>query len=514
MIRHKRRPRPMDTADQKSGQTGRRNPIRSFLSRSIPARWKRRDIMKMTIPVLMEQAFLMSLGVVNTIMASRIGEEAVSAIGMVDSIHFIFIAFFSALAVGGTVVVAQLTGQGKTREANNAIQQALFSGLLLSVAVTALMWFIKQPLITTIYSTAEPAVLENAFLYFNITVWTYPLICLSTIAFGVLRGAGDTKTPMKINVAINVVNLVLSYTLIYGIGPVFGMDEASSNASPLAFLLAGMEVRGAAIAISIARGLGAVGALFVLVRGTRQVRLGSITRFRLNMSLQRSIFGVGVPASVESMMFNGGKLITQVFIVSLGTVSIASNYVAGSMNSLSLIPGNALAIVATTMVGQAMGRKDTEEAGFLMKYLTLASCAVLVVFGIVVFPIAPLLASLYSQDTEVVRLATELFRMSLVVSPLIWAWSFLLPSGLKGAGDVRFTMISSIIGMWTFRIGTGWLFAIPLGLGVPGIWMGMYADWFVRGILFGLRLKGGRWKTMSVLKGDLEGKPKVASIEV
>ncbi len=484
------------------------------LSTHFPERWIRRDVWKMTLPVLLEQAFLMSLGVVNTIMASRIGEEAVSAIGMVDSIHFIFIAFFSALAVGGTVVVAQLTGQGKTRDANNAIQQALFSGFVLSVAVTIIMWFVRQPLLRTIYATAEPAVLENAFLYFNITVWTYPLICLSTIAFGVLRGAGDTKSPMKINVAINGINLVLSYTMIYGVRPLFGMSLAAAEASPFAFLLVGMGVKGAAIAISIARGLGAVGALFVLIRGTRQIRLGSLRKFRLNLNLQRSIFGVGIPASVESMMFNGGKLITQVFIVSLGTVSIASNYIAGSMNSLMLIPGNALAIVATTMVGQAMGKGDTKEAGFLMKYLTWASSAVLLVLGAMVFPIAPLISRLYSTDTAVVSMATQLFRMSLVVSPICWAWSFLLPAGLKGAGDVKFTMVSAIIGMWTFRIGTGWLFAIPMGLGVPGIWLGMYADWVVRGILFGLRLRGGKWKSMRVLKGDLGDKPKVATIEV
>ena len=184
------------------------------------------------------------------------------------------------------------------------------------------------------------------------------------------------------------------------------------------------------------------------------------------------------------------------------------------MNSLMLIPGNALAIVATTMVGQAMGRKDTEEAGFLMKYLTWVCCGVLVVMGAIAFPFAPLIAGLYSKEDGVISLATQLFRMSLVVSPLIWSWSFLLPAGLKGSGDVKFTMISSIIGMWTFRIGTGWLFSIPLGLGVPGIWLGMYADWLVRGILFALRLKGGRWKTMRVLKGDLDEKLKVSTIEV
>ncbi len=463
----------------------------------------RKDVINLTLPILLEQTFLMSLGVVNTIMASRIGEEAVSAIGMVDSINFIFIAFFSALAVGGTVVVAQLTGQGKTNHANNAARQALFSGLVLSVFITVVLWFLQHPLLKGIYGTAERNVMDNAFLYFRITVLTYPLICLSTIANGVLRGAGDTRTPMKINIAINVINLVLSYSLIYGIdlGRTTGIH------------FEGMGVKGAAIAISIARGLGAVAVLTVLVRGTKQMRLGNLFHFRFDLALQKSIFGVGIPASIESLMFNGGKLITQVFIVGMGTVTIASNYIAGSMNSLLLIPGNALCIAATTMVGQAMGRKDTDEAESLMKYTLWLAVITQTILGLVTYPITPAIAGLYSQEPEIIRLASMLFRMSLIVSPIAWSWSFLLPSGLKGAGDVKFTMITSVIGMWTFRIVLGYLFAIPLKLGVAGIWLGMYVDWIVRGILFGLRLRGGRWKTMSVLK-DEERQPQIASLEV
>ena len=497
---------------------------------TLPKNWIRKDVIKLAMPILMEQTFLMSLGVVNTIMASRIGQEAVSAIGMVDSIHFIFIAFFSALAVGGTVVVAQLTGLGKTEQANDAAKQALFSGLVISAIVTVILWFSKDLLIRSIYSTAEPAVLKNAFLYFNITVLTYPLICLSTIANGVLRGAGDTRTPMKINIIINVVNLILSYTLIYGLNFGGGAVDAGGAANDASTIIAsgtatiianaslgihipGMGVKGAAIAISIARSLGSLFVLTVLVRGTKQMRLGWFGGFKLNMFLQKSIFGIGIPSSVESLMFNGGKLITQVFIVGMGTISIASNYIAGSMNSLLLIPGNALCIAATTMVGQAMGRRDTGEAASLMKYMLWLAVAAQVVMGLVTYPITPGIAGLYSQEPQIIRLASQLFRMSLIVSPIAWSWSFLLPSGLKGAGDVKFTMITSVIGMWTFRIVLGYLFAIPMKLGVVGIWLGMYVDWVVRGILYGLRLRSGRWKFMCVLK-DEAPKPKIASIEM
>jgi len=491
-------------------------------------KWLRKDVLHMALPIVFEQLFLMSLGVVNTIMASRIGQEAVSGIGMVDSIHMIFIAFFSALAVGGTVVVAQLTGLGHTSRANDAAKQALFSGFVLSVIITVVLWFTKQILIQAIYSTAEPVVLENALLYFNITVLTYPLICLSTIANGVLRGAGDTRTPMKINIMINIINIILSYTLIYGIDfsalPFIGqswnithnnglLTDPLNAMHGLTLVIPGFQVKGAAIAVSIARSLGAVIVLLVLIRGTKQMKLGGLNKFKLNMNLQKSIFGIGIPASVESLMFTSGKLITQVFIVGMGTVTIASNYIAGSMNSLMLIPGNALCIVATTMVGQAMGRQDTKESAALMKYLVWLANFALLIMGLAIYPFAPNLASLYSTEPDIIRLSSLLFRMTLIASPIAWSMSFLLPSGLKGAGDVKFTMITSVIGMWTFRILFGYVFAILMNLGVAGIYLAMFLDWTVRGILYGIRLKRGKWKTIRVLK-DESPKPKTVSLEV
>ena len=132
-------------------------------------------------------------------------------------------------------------------------------------------------------------------------------------------------------------------------------------------------------------------------------------------------------------MFNGGKLITQVFIVGMGTVTIASNYIAGSMNSLLLIPGNALCIAATTMVGQAMGRKDTEEAESLMKYTLWLAVITQTILGLVIYPITPAIAGLYSQEPEIIRLASMLFRMSLIVSPHCLV--MVLPSAVRTKGS-------------------------------------------------------------------------------
>lgn len=451
----------------------------------------RKDVLKLTLPIILEQSFIMLMGVINAIMAGRIGKETVSAIGMVDSINNIFISFFSALAVGGTVVVAHYAGRGHSKDANEAAKQALVSGFVLSLLITLLIWIFRHPLLSLLFGSAEKEVFGNAFTYLNITLLTYPFIAMTSIACGVLRGTGDTRTPMKVTIGMNFINVVLSYILIYGFD--FGSPHFLVH-------IPSLKIRGAAIGIAVARTFGALAILFVLTRGSKIVKLSNLKSFRLNLDIQKSIFGIGIPASVESLMFNGGKLITQVFIVGMGTASIAANYVGGSVFSLINIPGTALCIAATTLVGQSMGRGESEEAGKLMLYLTkLSSLCVLVPCAFSFFLAGPL-ASLYTQSNEVIQLAVQLIRISAFTMPLLWSISFVLPAGLKAAGDAKYTMVTAIFGMWVFRITLGYILGVPLKLGVAGVWFGMYVDWFVRGSLYYLRVIKGKWKDSVVIK--------------
>ncbi len=453
----------------------------------------RNEVLKMTMPVVTEQVFVMLMGVVNTIMAGYIGKEAVSAIGMVDSMNFIFISFFSATAVGATVVVAHYAGQNNMKESNEAVKQALFSGISLASIMTLCIFLFKRPITGLLFGSAEPLVMDYLQTYLSITLITYPFIAITAIISGVLRGVGDMKTPMKVTLIMNIINVVSSYSLIYGI-------RIQNSLFTLAF--PGFGIRGAAYGIATARVIGAIVMMLILIYGSKEIRLSGIKTFRIKMVIQRSIFGVGIPASLESLMFNSGKLITQIFLVGMGTVSIASNYIANSIFSMINVPGSALSIVAITLVGQHMGRGDTKAAKEIMLYLVKFTSVCLLVLCGVAFPFAHMLVSLYSKEQEIITLATQLIRMSAFAMPLFWGVSFVLPSGLRGAGDVKFTMITSVIGMWAFRITLGYILGVPLKMGVPGIWIGMYTDWMVRGILYYFRLKRDKWTHHTVIKTE------------
>lgn len=444
----------------------------------------RKDVFQLTLPVMAEQSFIVLMGMVNTIMAGQLGKEAVSAIGMVDSINNILIAFFSALAVGGTVVVAQNVGRKNLGKTNEAASHALLSGAVLATVVTVLIYFSRTILLGLLFGNAEPIVMDNALIYFNITLLTYPLIALTSIAFGVLRGTGDTKTPMKVSILMNILNVVFSYVLIYGleIGSIHFHVQ-----------IGGFGLKGAAIGIAAARTIGAILVLYPLIKGSKILKINLNRNFKVNRNILQDIFGIGVPSSVESLLFNGGKLLTQVFIVGMGTAATAANVVAGSVFGLINIPGTALSIAATTIVGQYVGRGEQEEAKETLLYITKFASLCLLLISVLIFPFSKFLAGLYTSSEDVILLASNIIKTSAISMPLLWSISFIIPAGLKGAGDAKYTMVVSIFGMWTFRITLGYVLGVPLGLGVMGVWLGMYADWVVRGTLFYLRLRSGKW---------------------
>ena len=437
----------------------------------------RKDVLKLAIPIMIEQTFVMLLGTFNTMMAGHIGEEAVSAIGMVDSINNMFISFFAALSVGATVVVAQQIGQEKPKKANETAKQAIISGVIVALTITILLWIFRLQLINKLYGSAEELVKVNAKLYLEFTLLTYPFIAIEQIANGILRGCGDTKTPMKITMFMNVINIILGYVLIFGLDflniPSFG-------------------ITGAALAIAIARLVGTLLIMIVLFRGSKIIKLKKIYPFKFDFKIQKDIFNIGIPAGMEQVIFNTGKLIVQVFIVTMGTTSIAANAIGNSIAIIINVPGNALCLAATTLVGQYVGRDDIKGAKNTLIYLVKFGTIALVTLGILFIPIAPWLSSLYTDSQEVINLSSKLIATN-GIALIAWSMSFILSSGLKGAGDTRYTMLTAFIGMWIFRVFIGYILGIILNVGLVGIWIAMYIDWFVRGTMYCVRLKGNKW---------------------
>ncbi len=446
---------------------------------------------KMSFPVLVEQFFTVIMGVVNTMLAANMGKEAISAIGMIDTISNIMIALFGALSIGGTVVIAQSTGNNNHTKARQTAAQALLSNFVIATLIALAMMLLKVPLIQGLYGDAEPLVLKYAADYLAIVLWSYIPIAMTSAAFGILRGSGDTRTPMRISILMNFVNVLLSYTLIYGLNLQMGTLNLQTPA---------YGVSGAATGLTVARSFGMVLVLLSLLRRTSRVRLTSLDLFRPRADLLKSIFQLGIPASAEQLMFQGGRLITQTFIVRLGTVAIAANTISTSINTMLMVPGNALAIAAVALVGQQIGAGRLQEARKQLNFLVLVSSAAMALVSLLMLVVKNPVIALYTQDEDIARLVSLIILTSLIVQPFLWSTSFITPAGLRGAGDIRYTMAVSIASMWLLRILLGYIFAVILPWGVLGVWIAMYVDWLGRTILFVRRVRRDEWFQKVVIR--------------
>ncbi|HBQ65192.1 MAG TPA: hypothetical protein DD727_09835, partial [Clostridiales bacterium] len=451
--------------------------------------WIRKDVLEISLPVMIEQTMVTLMGMINAIMASRIGSEAVSAIGMVDALNMLIISILSAIAIGGTVVVSHYYGREDGSGVRCTIGQSLLGSLLVSFAITLVFTLAGRNILSLLYGAVNSRVMGYMTVYMKIVILGYPFIAVTSMVAGVLRGSGDPKAAMWITLLMNSTNVILTYILIYGFP--FGL-----------FHFHGFGFTGAPVGITLARFIGAVYALVLLRR--KQGPGGSLLQFehirRFKWDVLRSVFRIGVPASLESVIFQVGKLLTQTYIVSMGVAAMAANYIAGSVFNISNIPGLALTTAAITMVGQHMGRGHEKDAKSVLTYTLLAAMALLVVpCTLLLFVGRPLIA-LYTTDPEVKRLLIPIIQSSVIALPLFWPASFLLPAGLKGAGDTTYTLLTSIIGMWVFRVAGGYILGVSLGLGVFGVWLGMYLDWIVRAGLYYKRLQGDRWTRHQILR--------------
>ncbi|WP_101506407.1 EmmdR/YeeO family multidrug/toxin efflux MATE transporter [Erwinia sp. B116] len=436
-----------------------------------------REITPLAVPIFFENLCVLLMGVLSTFLVSWLGKEAMAGVGLADSFNMVVISFFAAIDLGTTVVVAFSLGKLKRERALAATRQSLVIMTLFAVLLAIAIEFIGPQIIDLIAGAAEPEVKMMALSYLQISAWSYPAAAIALIGCGALRGAGNTKIPMLINGGMNILNIAISSVLIYGC---FSWD--------------GLGFIGAGLGLTISRYIGAAAVIYVLMIGFVPVLKISLKSYfsRLDIGILREVLGIGVPASIESVLFNGGKLLTQVFVAGMGTDVIAGNFIAFSIASMINLPGNALASAGTIIVGSRLGRGQLLQPERQLRHIFWMSTIALSLLAFLTVPFAGVLAAFYTEDPAVIEVVKTLVWLNAAFMPF-WAASWVLPAGLKGARDARYTMWVSLLSMWGGRIVAGYLLGIVLGFGVVGIWLGMVIDWMIRGRCFWRRLDSGRW---------------------
>ncbi len=439
----------------------------------------RQDVLTLAWPAIVEMMLIMTVGIVDTAMVGQLGPGALTAVGLANQVFMFGTTVFAAVATGNTALVARHVGASEPSEAGQTARQSLLLGVISALVVSAVLVFFGEAILGLLFRHTEAEVIVMSGLFMRIVaaslVLHYPLMLIN----GTLRGAGDTKTPMRITAVMNVINVIGNYVLIFGVGP-----------------FPRWGVAGAAAATAFSHGVGGLMAFYMLMR-VRAIHVNLAPPYRFDARIIRRILNIGIPAAFEHGSMRVGQLAYSMIVASLGSVAYAAHQVALVAESLSYMPGFGFSLAATTLVGQNLGANQPEMAEKSGLVANTMAVLIMSAMGVFFFFFAEPLVSLFSPDPEVIRLGSLCLRLVAFAQPAL-ATLMVLSGGLRGAGDTKAILKITIIGFLGVRLGLAYLLAVVLHYGLAGAWAAMIVDLFFRGLLYRLRYTSGRWKSLKI----------------
>ncbi|MBT9779658.1 MATE family efflux transporter [Clostridium sp. MCC353] len=438
-----------------------------------------RALLQLMIPLMMELALTLVVGLTDSIMVSSAGEAAVSGVSLVDTVMQLLIYIFAAMATGGAVVAGQYLGSKKNGEARKAATELVWINGGLSVLITAAVLLLSEWMLSALFGSITEDVYENAKAYLLITAFSIPGIGIYEAGAAIFRTMGNAKITMKVSALMNLINITGNALFIYG----FSMGS-----------------RGAALGTLISRLVAAMCMAILLLNSKWELHVEKTWRHRVQWDMVKRILKVGVPGGIENGIFQLGKVVLLSFVSLFGTAAIAANAVTQTIASIQVIPGSAIQLGIVTVVSRCIGAGDYEQAAYYNRKLLKFTYIALVMLDIPIFLGLPWILRFYHLSPDTARLTTEMVFWHTLGAVTVWPLTFDLPASMRAAGDVRFAMVTSIVSMWVFRLGGAYLFAEVLGFGAVGVWMAMaMLDWGLRAVIFCIRYHSGKWKMKKVI---------------
>lgn len=435
-------------------------------------------LQRLIVPLFWEQLLEVFVGVADTFMVSHAGEAAVSGVSLVNMFNTVFIFLFAALASGGAVVVSQYIGNKDRENGNFSAGQLVAIATAFSVAAAVLVLIFNRQLLRILFGKVEMDVMNGCVTYLRISAYSYPAIAIYNAGAAVYRSMGKTNVTMRLSVMSNVINVV-------------------GNAIGVFVLRQG--VAGVAYPSLIARSFSAVAIVFLCFHRENIVCLEVRNLIRWNKTMVRRILGIAVPNGIENGLFQLVKVALSSITALFGTVQIAANGVAQSFWSLAALMGTAMGLAFVTVIGQCMGAGDAEAAEYYMKKMLRITFLASVLWNILILLAAPVVLKGYAISEEAARLVVVLILIHNLFNAMFYPLSGALASGLRAAGDVKFTMYVSISSTIGCRVLFSVIFAIWLQMGVVGVAFAMCLDWGIRAFLFWRRFQSGKWKSFQVI---------------
>lgn len=434
----------------------------------------RRQLVSMTLPFILDSLSIMLISMLITALISSAGESSVAAVNLVSPIFTLIVCLMNGISAGGTVEIAQSYGSRDMERMNLAAGHILWMTFLSGTALSLVLILFPRPILTALYPQAEPEVLEKAVTYMVQGSFSLILFTIYTGIFCILRGLGASGKCLCLTIVINVAYLLFSILFLN----VWKLD-----------------ILGSALAQIAARALGSGCALvFLLHPGKLPIHITRKNLFVCRRDVAASILRVSVPFGLEQIFLYGGNIVIATMTVPLGTFAISANAIASSLQGVITAAGLAAGNLAVTIVGQSIGRgafRDARRYGYGSIALSLG---LLCLGAGICYPLLPtMLQSLYTTTPAMRETVLGLLHHLLVPMLLFWPVSNIAPYVLRAGHDTVFPSVLSLLSMWGVRIGFGYVLCFPLGLGIEGLWIAMWAEWAVRMAALSIRLLRGSW---------------------
>lgn len=459
------------------------NKIRKHLYNSDEIDWNhltftKKELWKLLYPLMLEQLLTSFMGMADTVMVTRAGNAAISAVSLVDSINILVIEILSAMAAGGTIICSQYIGHHDLEKCNEAARQVVLTVLMISVPLALVCLFFRRPILGLVFGTVDDAVMKNGVTYFFYTSMSFPFLALFESGAAFYRAGGNSRFPMALSVISNCMNIAGNAILIFGCN---------------------LGVAGAAISTLLSRIFSAVVIFYFLRKPNQQIVIDHYLQIRPNGKMIRKVLSIGVPSGVENGMFQFGKLAIQSSVSTLGTVNIAANAMMIILENLNGIAGIGIGIGLMTIVGQCIGAGRVEEAKYYIVKISAFAEWIIILSCLIVFVIAKPVMWIAGMDPEAADICFKMLIYVTIVKPIVWIPAFIPAYGMRSAGDVKFSMTASSITMWCCRVLVTTLLIRVFGFGPIAVWIGMSMDWLARGIVYTIRYCSGRWLKHSVI---------------
>jgi len=435
-----------------------------------------KSLIKLIIPLVIEQGLTILVGMADGVMVASVGEAAISGVSLVDMIAAVILVLFAALATGGAVVTSQFLGAREMEKARRSAGQLILMSTTLGVLIMVPCLLFSEQLLMLCFGAIEADVKEAGLLYLRITAVSFPFLALYNAGAAIYRSVGNSKVSMQASMLMNVINV-------------------AGNAFCIFVLKWG--VVGVAVPTLISRMAAGIYMMVVCARPDLQLRPTRQGLTSIDQNMMGSILKIGIPSACENCFFSLGRLIVASMITLFGTSQVSANAVAGNIDRLGIIIGQAMGLAMVTVVGRCIGARDTKQAAYYTKKLLGWTYIAQGVTNLLIVLFVGQLVDFYSALAPETRaLAMRLSTIHASLAILFWPVSFVLPNALRASNDVKFTMWVGIGSMLACRILGSWILCVHFGWGATGVWIAMVTDWVCRTSFFVPRMLSGKWKTM------------------